>query len=116
MRVELIARFLVGGALVAAFAALGDVLRPRSFAGLFGAAPSVALATLGLTVVAKGHEYAAAEARSMIVGALAFAIYAQGCAWLMIRRSYPSMLVTLMGLVPWAMLAFGGWWLMRSLT
>ena len=33
------------------FAILGDPLKPKSFAGLFGAAPSVALATLGLTIV-----------------------------------------------------------------
>ena len=39
-------RFIVGGAMVSAFATLGDMLRPRSFAGLWGAAPSVALATL----------------------------------------------------------------------
>jgi hypothetical protein len=38
--------FLAGGVAVAAFAALGDTLRPKSFAGLFGAAPSIALATL----------------------------------------------------------------------
>ena len=41
-------RFLIGGVVVSVFAVLGDVLRPKSFAGLFGAAPSVALATLGL--------------------------------------------------------------------
>ena len=40
---EYIVRFLVGGAVVSAFAMLGDVLRPKCFAGLFGAAPSVAL-------------------------------------------------------------------------
>ena len=33
---------------VSLFAVAGDVLRPKSFAGLFGAAPSVALATLTL--------------------------------------------------------------------
>ena len=37
---------LVGGIVVSVFAMLGDMLRPKSFAGLFGAAPSVALATL----------------------------------------------------------------------
>jgi hypothetical protein len=37
-------RFLAGGIAVSAFAALGDALRPKSFAGLFGAAPSIALA------------------------------------------------------------------------
>lgn len=36
---EYVVRFLVGGVVVSAFAMLGDVLRPKSFAGLFGAAP-----------------------------------------------------------------------------
>ena len=40
-------RFLVGGAVVSVFALIGDLVKPKSFAGLFGAAPSVALATLG---------------------------------------------------------------------
>lgn len=47
---ELVLRFVIGGLAVSAFAALGDVLKPKSFAGLFGAAPSIALATLGLTM------------------------------------------------------------------
>jgi hypothetical protein len=42
----LIFRFVVGGIIVSAFSILGDLLKPRSFAGLFSAAPSVALATL----------------------------------------------------------------------
>ena len=46
-------RFLVGGIAVSAFAALGDALRPKSFAGLFGAAPSIALATLLITLSQK---------------------------------------------------------------
>ena len=45
---EYVIRFLVGGLVVSLFAVAGDVLRPKSFAGLFGAAPSVALATLTL--------------------------------------------------------------------
>ena len=44
----LIIRFLVGGFVVSLFAALGDVFGPKSFAGLFGAAPSIALATIAL--------------------------------------------------------------------
>jgi hypothetical protein len=39
-------RAVSGGILVSAFAVLGDVLKPKRFAGLFAAAPSVALATL----------------------------------------------------------------------
>jgi hypothetical protein len=43
---EVFIRFLIGGLFVSAFAVLGDGLKPKSFAGLFGAAPSVAF--LGL--------------------------------------------------------------------
>ena len=45
---EYLVRFLVGGVVVSAFAVFSDALRPKSFAGLFGAAPSVALATLAI--------------------------------------------------------------------
>ena len=79
-------RFLVGGMVVSLFALVGDVLRPKGFAGLFAAAPSVALATLGLTVLEMGPSYAALEARSMILGAVALVIYAAGCVYLMARR------------------------------
>jgi Protein of unknown function (DUF3147) len=67
--------FLAGGVAVAAFAALGDTLRPKSFAGLFGAAPSIALATLVITLRQQGPAFVALEAQSMIVGALALAAY-----------------------------------------
>lgn len=51
---EYVIRFLVGGAVVSAFAMLGDLLRPQSFAGLFGAAPSVALARLESRCISTG--------------------------------------------------------------
>jgi hypothetical protein len=47
---EYVIRFLVGGLMVSLFATVGDVLKPKGFAGLFGAAPSVAFATLRLSV------------------------------------------------------------------
>jgi hypothetical protein len=81
----LIVRLVVGGLLVSAFAALGDSLKPKSLAGLFGAAPSVALATLSLTVHSLGVSFASVEARSMISGALAFFVYAGGVCYVMMR-------------------------------
>ncbi len=42
---ELLIRFVVGGLVVSAFAVVGDTLKPKTFAGLVGGAPSVALAT-----------------------------------------------------------------------
>ena len=51
---EYFVRFLAGGVVVSLFAVVGDVLRPKSFAGLFGAAPSLALATLTLAFWTSG--------------------------------------------------------------
>jgi hypothetical protein len=36
---DYLVRFVAGGIIVSIFAVLGDLLRPKSFAGLFGAAP-----------------------------------------------------------------------------
>jgi len=51
-----------------------DVLRPKSFAGLFGAAPSVALATLGIAVYQGAAALDAAGAALGALGTLGFAI------------------------------------------
>ena len=86
---NILIRFLVGGLVVSFFSILADVLRPKSFAGLLGAAPSIALATVGLTIRHDGKEYATFEARSMLVGAAAFFAYALAVSWLL-RRYKPS--------------------------
>jgi len=87
-------RFLIGGVVVSAFAAFGDMVKPKSFAGLFGAAPSVALATLGLTIAHEGKLYAATEACSMIAGALAFLLYAVCTMYFMMRFRARALIVT----------------------
>jgi hypothetical protein len=81
MLLQMIVRFVVGGALVSLFALLGDLLPPKGFAGLFAAAPSVALATLILAATADGPGYAALEARSMMAGEVALVAYAIGCVY-----------------------------------
>ena len=111
MATELLVRFLVGGLLVSGFSVLGDVAKPKSFAGLFGAAPSVALATLGLTIAGNGRPYAALEARSMIAGALAFLLYTSCASWLMIRYNLPVLMATLTLIPLWMATALGLWYL-----
>ena len=106
---ELLIRFLIGGVVVSAFSLLGDSFRPKSFAGLFGAAPSIALATLGLTILVDGKNYAAMEARSMVAGAIAFFAYASAVSSVMMRRK-SSALLTAIGLIPiWLAVAFTLW-------
>jgi hypothetical protein len=102
-------RFLVGGVVVSLFAGLGEVLRPKSFAGLFGAAPSIALATLGLTIHQSGKAYATLELHSMILGAIGFFAYASAVGWLL-RRHKPSALLATLTLLPiWFAVSFGLW-------
>src|SRR6266567_3531925 len=98
---QILIRFLVGGAVVTAFAAMGDVPRPKSFAGLFGAAPSVALATLGLTIATEGASYAALEARSMMAAAIAFFVYASGVSWVMMHCKAGALWVTICFIPLW---------------
>ena len=108
---ELLFRFLVGGVLVSVFALIGDLFKPKSFAGLFGAAPSVALATLGLTIVKEGRAYAAMEARSMIAGAIVFFLYACCVSWLMMRHKVKGLVASCASIIVWAAAAFGLWFL-----
>jgi hypothetical protein len=106
---EFVFRFLVGGLVVSAFSALGDVLKPKSFAGLFGAAPSVALATLSLTIAKNGSAYASLEARSMIGGAVALFAYTSLAMWVMFRYKPPTLLATAVLLSTWFATALGAW-------
>jgi uncharacterized membrane protein (GlpM family) len=104
---EYVIRFLVGGAVVSAFAMLGGLLRPKSFAGLFGAAPSVALATLGIAVYQHGAGYAALQTRAMIAGAIALAIYSVVVCHLLVRVKLRAATATLLSLVVWLIVGFG---------
>lgn len=107
-------RVMIGGVVVSAFAALADALMPKSFAGLFGAAPSVALATVALTAHQRGAVYASIEARSMILGAIAFFLYASVASRLMIRRKWPALPVSSIALLLWLGGALGLWYAFLS--
>jgi hypothetical protein len=60
---------VAGGLLVVCFALVAEMVKPKDFAGLFAAAPSIALASLVLTV-AMGSKVAAVAASGMAVGGL----------------------------------------------
>jgi hypothetical protein len=108
---ELLLRFLIGGTVVSCFAALGEVFRPKSFAGLFGAAPSIALATIGLTIARHGKAYAAWEARSMVCGSIAFFCYASAVSWLLLRYKPHALTATIVLFPVWFGVSLGLWWL-----
>src|ERR1700756_1989839 len=104
---DYVIRFLAGGVVVSLFAIVGYVLRPKSFAGLFGAAPSVALATLTLAFWKHGGGYVSTEGSSMIIGAIALSIYSVlVCQVLMLVRS-SALAATAVATVAWLVIAVG---------
>jgi hypothetical protein len=102
-------RFAIGGVVVAAFATLGDLFKPKSFAGLFGAAPSVALATLGMALVTNGRLYAATEARSMMGGAVALLVYTLSVSWILMRCERGALVATTALIPLWLVTALAVW-------
>jgi hypothetical protein len=104
---DYVLRFFIGGLVVSGFAVLGDIFRPKSFAGLFGAAPSIAIATLGMTIWQHGGTYAAIEGRSMIFGAIALGLYSFAVCQLLKRFRYPVWFATAVALTIWFTVGFG---------
>jgi uncharacterized membrane protein (GlpM family) len=84
-----VAKSLLGGVLVLAFAALSETLKPKRFAGILAAAPSVAIAGLAVGAAAKGPADQAQAASTMIAGAVALAVYA-AVAVIALRRLGPG--------------------------
>jgi uncharacterized membrane protein (GlpM family) len=105
--VEYIIRFVIGGVVVSLFAVCGDIVKPKSFAGLFSAAPSVALATLAITASRRGMGYVSAEGGSMIIGAIAMFVYCLVTASLLMRYRANPLLTTGAGIAIWLLIVFG---------
>src|SRR2546423_14750804 len=66
---------LVGGVAVVAFSLIGEAGQPKRFAGLFAAAPSVALASLGNTAAPKGPPPTGPYAGGMLIGSAGMVAY-----------------------------------------
>ena len=104
---DVLVRFVIGGLVVSVFAVLGDILKPKSFAGIFGAAPSVALATLGLAIAKHGGQYASIEGRSMVLGALALCVYSTLVSWLLMRCKWHALVASGLSIALWLFVALG---------
>lgn len=72
---EILARSLIGGLFVTAFALVSAMVSPKRFAGVFSAAPSVALGSLTMTLATKGVHAVEAAAIGMAVSAVAMLAY-----------------------------------------
>ena len=89
------------------FAAIGELVRPRDVAGIFGGAPSVALASLIVTLVATGAIAVWNEALGMAAGAAALFV------WCLLATQAIKRLGSLKGTVVttsiWLLTAVGLW-------
>jgi len=106
---EMAVRFVIGGAMVALFALAGDVLQPKTFAGLFGAAPAIALATLAVSVHEHGAAYGRVEARSEVIGAAALFVCASAISAVLHRWRTRVAPTVFAGLLVWFAVAAVGW-------
>ena len=111
---ELVIRFLLGGAVVSAFAATGELFKPKTFSGLFGAAPSVAIASLALAFHQHGADYVRTEAKGMLLGSVAMLVYCVACVVVAKRRHLPMWLAAGLAWIAWFAAAFALFALVRS--
>jgi uncharacterized protein DUF3147 len=109
MSSELAVRFLLGGAIVSIFAVVAEMWEPKTFAGIFGAAPSVALASLAMAFHKHGGDYVAIEGRTIVVGSLALFTYSCACVAVAKREHVPVWLGAAAAWVLWFMTALGLW-------
>jgi Protein of unknown function (DUF3147) len=109
---EVALKMLAGGMFVLAFAALAQILAPKRFAGVFSAAPSVALGSLLVTAAFSGAADVAVSGRGMAVSAVAFAVYCVAAVPLM--RRWGAWRGSAAALAAWAVTAVLGYALVLS--
>lgn len=100
------AKGLAGGILVVAFALLSEGLSPKRFAGLFSAAPAVAIAGLAITLLDKTPHDAHQGTVGMIAGSAGMIAYAAAVVPVL-RRRRASVAATL---------ALGAWFAVAALV
>ncbi len=98
---DLLLRFIAGGVIVSTFALVGDLFEPRSFSGIFSAAPSLAVTTLGLALFREGAPYASTESRSMVLGAAAFFGYAYATCYILMHYKVSALFASTACIVVW---------------
>lgn len=114
MAVDLVVRFLLGGTIVTLFALIGELVKPKTFAGLFGSAPSVAIVSLTLAFEKHGRAHVAEETRTMLLGALGLLAYCAICV-VIARKEKAIWIGAVMAWALWACVAFGAFAAARAI-
>ena len=101
-------RGLAGGMLVVAFALIAEVVDPKAFAGLFAAAPSVAIASLAITVISESATDARQSAIGMVVGGIGMAACCVAAVGAIPRLK--ALWGSVVASAGWAVVALGLYW------
>src|SRR5437763_7934571 len=96
---------VVGGLAVVAFSLVGHAGHPKRFAGMFSAAPSVAVASLAITAVLKGAAGAVPYARGMLIGSAGMLAYCLVSLYL-IQRLH-ALVGSILAWLAWLLVAGG---------
>ena len=86
---SLLFRFFLSGVFVSIFAAIGSAFKPKTFAGLFGSAPPIALVSLAVAFHEHSAHHVEQLGRSMVLGAIALAAYGASCVALIQLKRLP---------------------------
>ena len=96
---------LVGGLAVVGFSLIGHVGHPKRFAGLVSAAPSVAVASLAITVVLKGADATVPYAQGMLIGSAGMVAYCLASLYLIERLH--ALVGSILAWLAWLLVAGG---------
>jgi Protein of unknown function (DUF3147) len=107
-------RGLCGGLLVMAFAVFGEMVTPKRFAGIFAAAPAVALAGMAVTLLSSGSRQVAQAGLGMIAGSVALVAYCASAVMLVRRLGAVGGSAAALGV--WAGVAAAGWLLITAVS
>jgi hypothetical protein len=100
-------KMMNGGLFVVGFALIAEMLEPKRFAGLFSAAPSVALANLLVVLMVKGRADGLANLSGMIVGVIAMTAVCLLGIWLVPRLG--SLKGSVVMCAAWGVVGFACW-------
>lgn len=101
------ARVVAAGVLVCLFAVIGELAKPKPVAGIFSAAPSVALASLLVLLLAGRHLELETGLRAMTAGAVAF-VAGTAAAAVAIRRTGAAG-ASVIEIATWLVVGAGAW-------
>ena len=96
---------LIGGLAVVGFSLIGHAGHPKRFAGMFSAAPSVAVASLAITAVLQGAAGAVPYARGMLVGSAGMLAY--GVVSLYLIQRLHALIGSILAWLAWLVVAGG---------